>query len=225
MACATELAGTDVALAVLPSGTGNLLAANLALPHDVPGGVATATDGSRRRIDVGQLDQHCFTVMAGMGFDARMLDDTPTAMKAKIGWIAYALGATRHLRDRPMRLRIQLDDHPRFTRTARTILIANVGELQGHVPLLPDAQPDDGLFDVAILRPTALRHWIAIAWAVVRRRPRVPRMETFRAARVDVTSNRMQAREIDGDVIEPGRRLLAIIRPMALTLCVPRADR
>ena len=225
MACASELAGTSVALAVLPSGTGNLLAANMVLPHDVAGGVATATGGIRRRIDVGQLDQHCFTVMAGMGFDARMLDDTPTAMKSKIGWLAYVLGAARHLRDRPMRLHIRLDDLPRITRHARTILIANVGELQGHVPLLPHAEPDDGLFDVAILEPATLRHWIAIAWAVVRRRPRVPRMETFRAARVDITSNRLQAREIDGDVIEPGRRLLAVIRPMALTLCVPRSDR
>jgi YegS/Rv2252/BmrU family lipid kinase len=224
MACASELAGTDIALAVLPSGTGNLLAANLALPHDVPGGVATATGGVRRRIDVGQLDKHCFTVMAGMGFDARMLDDTPTAMKARIGWLAYVLGAAKHLRDRPMRLRIQLDDRPRITRHARTILVANVGQLQGHVPLLPDARPDDGLFDVAILDPIALRDWIAIAWAVVRRRPRVPRMETFRAARVEVTSDRVQAREIDGDVIEPGRRLLAVVRPMALTLCVPRVE-
>jgi diacylglycerol kinase family enzyme len=59
---------------------------------------------------------------------------------------------------------------------------------------------------------------------VVRRQPRVPRMETFRAARVEVTSNRVQAREIDGDVIEPSRRLLALVRPMALTVCMPRVE-
>jgi hypothetical protein len=41
-----------------------------------------------------------------------MLDDTPTAMKAKIGWLAYELGATRHLRDRPMRLHTRLDYRP-----------------------------------------------------------------------------------------------------------------
>ena len=49
------------------------------------------------------------------------------------------------------------------------------------------------------------------------------RMETFRASRVDIVSNRVQPREIDGDVIEPGRRLRAVIRPKALHLCVPPA--
>ena len=44
MACASELAGTDVALAVLPPGTGNLLAANLACPTDVAAGVAVAIE-------------------------------------------------------------------------------------------------------------------------------------------------------------------------------------
>ena len=224
MACASELAGTAVALAVIPSGTGNLLAANMSLPHDVADAVATAKRGSRLRIDVGQLERHSFTVMAGIGFDARMLEDTPSAMKAKVGWLAYCLGALKHLRDRPMRLRIALDDQPRFSRRARSVLVANVGQLQGGLPLLPDAQPDDGLFDIAVLNPTSLRHWITMAWAVLRRAPQVPRMETFRATRVEIVSKRPQAREIDGDVIEPGRRLLAVIRPKALCLCVPPAD-
>jgi YegS/Rv2252/BmrU family lipid kinase len=221
MACASELAGTQVALAVLPSGTGNLLAANMSLPHDVIDAVATATSGARRSIDVGQLAQHSFTVMAGMGFDAHMLADTSTAMKAKVGWPAYVLGALKHLRDRPMRLRITLDDKPRITRRARTVLVANVGKLQGGVPLLPDAEPDDGLFDIAVLSPLSLHHWIMLGWAVVRHRSRVPRLETFRAARVEIVSNRPQPREVDGDVIEPSRRLTAVIRPHALILCVP----
>jgi diacylglycerol kinase family enzyme len=221
MACASELASTDVALAVLPSGTGNLLAANMSLPHDTAAGVAAATGGVRRRIDVGQLDLHCFTVMAGIGFDADMLEDTSAVAKAKIGWPAYVIGAAKHLRDRPMRVRIRLDNGAPFSRRARTVLVANVGRLQGGVPLLPDAEPDDGLFDVAVLSPESLRHWAALAWAVLRRSNRVPRMETFRATHVEVTCSRSQPRQVDGDVIEPGRRLEAIMRPHALTVCVP----
>jgi diacylglycerol kinase family enzyme len=221
MACASELAGTDIALAVLASGTGNLLAANMSLPHDTTAGVAAATMGGRRRIDVGQLDQHCFTVMAGIGFDADMLDDTSAVTKAKIGWPAYVIGAAKHLRDRPMQVRIRLDNGAPFSRRARTVLVANVGRLQGGVPLLPDAEPDDGMFDIAVLSPESLRHWAALAWAVLRRRNRVPRLETFRATRVEVTCARSQPRQVDGDVIEPGRRLHAIMRPHALTMCVP----
>ncbi|MDQ1651343.1 MAG: hypothetical protein QOI35_543 [Cryptosporangiaceae bacterium] len=229
MACAAVLAGTEVALAVLPSGTGNLLATNLGLPTDVPSGVALAVTGNRRRIDVGAVENAdtatgetgCFTVMAGMGFDAQMLDSASDTMKRRIGWPAYVLAALRHLRQHPMRVQITLDDKPPLRRHARTVLVGNVGKLQGGIPLLPGAEPDDGWFDVAILTPRTLGHWLRLAVAVVRHHPRVPRMETFRARRIEVRSNRRQARELDGDVIAPARSLVVCVRPAALTLCVP----
>lgn len=223
MACAGELAGTGVALAVLPSGTGNLLAANLELPGDVESGVALAIGGGRRRIDIGALENCCFTVMAGMGFDAGMLEATSDRMKATIGWPAYILGGLKRLRGRPMRLRIRLDGGPALRRRARSVLVANVGRLQGGINLLPDAEPDDGLFDVAVLSPRHLWDWVALARAVLGRRRVVPRMETFRAQRVDIVSNRPQPRELDGDVIERSTRLSAVLRPLALTVCVPAA--
>jgi diacylglycerol kinase family enzyme len=221
MACAGELAGTAVALAVLPSGTGNLLAANLRVPTDVSDGVALATRGRRRRIDVGSLESHCFTVMAGIGFDASLLDATSDRMKARIGPSAYVLAALRHLRDRPMRLRIRLDGHPAMRRRARTLLVANVGRLEAGIELLPDALPDDGLFDIAVLTPRHLRDWLALAWGVLRHRPVVPRMEIFRARRVEVSADRRYPREVDGDVIEPAATLDAVVRPAALWVCVP----
>jgi YegS/Rv2252/BmrU family lipid kinase len=229
MACASVLAGTDVALAVLPAGTGNLLATNLGLPGDVRSGVALAIDGARRRIDVGSVEKAdpesgedgCFTVMAGMGFDAQMLDSASDSMKARMGWPAYVLAALRHLRERPMRVSITLDGGTPVRRHARMVLVGNVGKLQGGIPLLPDAVPDDGCLDVAVLTPHTLRHWLQLAVAVLRRRPRVPRMETFRARTIEVRSDRHQARELDGDVIAPARVLTIAVRPAALTVCVP----
>lgn len=220
--CVSALAGTDVALAVLPCGTGNLLAANLGLTHDLIAGVETALRQGRRRIDVGVIGDECFAVMAGMGFDAQMLAATSETTKARIGWPAYVFGGLRHLRDRPMRVSIRIDDGPPLRRRARTVLVANVGRLTGGVRLLPDAEPDDGAFDVAVLTPRTLGHWASLAWAVLRRRRRVPRMEVFQGRRVQVTSNRAQPRELDGDLIAPGRALRVEIRPRALWLCVPQ---
>ncbi len=222
MACVTALAGTDVAMAVLPAGTGNLLAANLGLTTDPALGVEVALQGGRRRIDVGVVGDQCFAVMAGMGFDAQMLAGTSETAKKHIGWIAYAFGAFRHLRDRPMRVRISLDGKPAFPRRPRTVIIGNVGRLQGGVRLLSEAEPDDGLLDVAVLSPRTLRHWIALGWGVIRRHHAVPLMETFTASRVEVISNRSQPRQLDGDLIEAGKRLLVTVRPKALLLCVPQ---
>lgn len=222
MSCVSALVGTDVALAVLPQGTGNLLAANLGLSTDLAAGLEVAVERGRRQLDVGAVEDAYFTVMAGMGFDAQMLEATSETTKARIGWPAYVMGAARHLRDRPMRVTIRLDDRPPLRRRARSVLVANVGRLQGGVTLLADAEPDDGWLDVAVLTPRTLRHWLAMSWALVRRRDSVPRMEVFRARRVQVTSNRAQPRELDGDLILPGRRLVAEVRPRALWLCVPQ---
>jgi YegS/Rv2252/BmrU family lipid kinase len=222
MACVTALAGTDVALAVLPAGTGNLLAANLGLTGDVATAIEVVLQGGRRRIDVGSVGDQSFAVMAGMGFDAHMLDATNDTAKKHIGWLAYVAGAARHLRDRPMRIRITLDDQPSFTRRPRTVIVGNVGRLQGGMRLLNDAQPDDGLLDVAVLSPRTLRHWISLGWGVLRRKDTVARMETFTAGRVEIRSNRNQPRQLDGDLIDPGKQLLVTVRPKALLLCVPQ---
>jgi YegS/Rv2252/BmrU family lipid kinase len=222
MAVATELAGTDVALAVLPAGTGNLLAANLGLESDVRKAVDVAIHGERRRIDVGAVGDRCFTVMAGMGFDAQMLDATPEKLKKHIGWPAYAVAGFKHLGNRPMRIRLRLDGGEPKRRRAKAVLIGNVGRLQGGIPLLPDALPDDGWLDVAVLTPQSLGHWAALAWGVIRRRRTVSRMETFRARKIEIVSARTEPRELDGDVIEPGRSLTAEIREGALCLCVPK---
>jgi diacylglycerol kinase family enzyme len=229
MACAAALAGTAVALAIIPSGTGNLLAANLDLSPEVAAGVALAVEGGRRRIDVGGVADAdtvtghpgTFTVMAGMGFDAQMIDATSDTLKARIGWFAYVLAGARQLRRGRMRVRISLDGGAPLRRRARSVLIANVGRLQGGILLLPDARPDDGCLDVAVLSPRTLGHWLRLGYAVLRHRPRVPRMETFRARSVDVRSDRVQQRELDGDVIAPDRSLTVSVRPAALTLCVP----
>ncbi|WP_422774825.1 diacylglycerol/lipid kinase family protein [Plantactinospora sp. WMMC1484] len=224
MSCVGALVDTDVAMAILPSGTGNLLAANLGLSDDLVAGVEVAVERGRRRIDVGACGDQCFVVMAGMGFDAQMLSDTSETTKARVGWPAYVMGALRHLRDRPMRVSIRIDDDPPLRRRARTVLVANVGRLQGGVRLLAEAEPDDGYLDVAVLTPRTLNHWLSLGWAVLRRRRRVPRMEVLRGRRVVITSNQAQPRELDGDLIPPGRSLKVSVRPQALWLCVPQPE-
>ncbi|MEU4688286.1 diacylglycerol kinase family protein [Actinoplanes sp. NPDC023714] len=223
-AVVTALAGSKTALAVLPAGTGNLLAANLGLGTDPETGLQVALEGGRRRIDVGVIDDRCFVVMAGMGFDAQMLEGTSETAKKHIGWLAYLGGGAKHLLDRPMRVRIRLDGGPPMPRRPRAVIVGNVGRLQGGVRLLSKAEPDDGKLNVAILSPANLAHWAALAFAVLRRRDRVPLMETYTASRVEIYSNRAQARQLDGDLIAPGKAMKIHVRHRALLLCVPQPD-
>jgi diacylglycerol kinase family enzyme len=230
MSCLSVLAGTEVALAVLPAGTGNLLAANLGLPSDITDSVALAASGQRRRIDVGALESAAppgvhpsmrFAIMAGMGFDAQLVDGAHETLKARIGWPAYVLAALKHLRDRPMAVTVRLDGGRPLRRRARTVLIGNVGRLQGGLQLMPQARPDDGHFDVAIIAPRSLMHWLTLAYGVLARRPNIARLELHTARHVTVRSRRPQPCELDGDAIPATRELSVGIIPAALLVCAP----
>ncbi|GAB3837654.1 diacylglycerol/lipid kinase family protein [Dactylosporangium cerinum] len=141
MSAVSAMVGVDASMAILPAGTGNLLAANLGLSTDLATALEVAVEGGLRRLDVGVVDGQHFAVMAGMGFDAHMLEATSDRAKARIGWPAYVLGAVRHLKDRPMRVTIRIDDEAPIRRRARSVLIANVGRLQGGVRLLRKPRP------------------------------------------------------------------------------------
>jgi YegS/Rv2252/BmrU family lipid kinase len=238
MACVTALAGSGVPLAVLPLGTGNLLAGYLDLPEDLDGALDIALHGEHRELDVGALDGggDRFVLMTGLGFDAAMLRDTDPKLKARIGPLAYVLSGLGQLRRRPARFRIRLDGQPPITRVGQGLLVANVGRLQGGVTVAPEAKPDDGLLDVVILKTHTPIDWLGLAAQVLLRRqrhgadqqgqadpsgsPRLP-LETFRARRVEVDCNRRQPLERDGDPAGSTRRLVVQILPRALTLCVP----
>ncbi|TNM59565.1 diacylglycerol kinase [Streptomyces sp. NP160] len=235
--CVEGLAGTSTALAILPAGTGNLLATNLGIPQDPAAGVQVVLERGRRKIDVGVAAptedtddggspfSTAFAVMAGMGFDAAMLDDADKRLKSALGPVAYVLSALKHLSDRSMRLEVVLDDRPPLRRRARSVVVANVGRLQAGVLLLEQASPDDGQLDVAVLAPRSLLHWLRLAWGVVRRHEHVPHLEVHRASRVVVRADREHPRELDGDVIDPSPVLSITVRQRALELCVPQPER
>jgi YegS/Rv2252/BmrU family lipid kinase len=224
-ACIDGLAGTEAALAILPGGTGNLLATTLGVPTNTIEGVQLALDRGRRLVDLGEVEGQTFAVMAGMGLDAAMVDDAPTKLKAVLGSVAYVYSALKHLNDAEMKVEIQVDDHPVLRRRARTVLVGNVGRLQGGVNLLPDAEPDNGQMDVAVLAPNNLGRWIQTAVGVLRPgRHKVPHMEVLRGSRITITSDRPQPRQLDGDVIEPSDTLEVTVRPDALWVCVYQPD-
>jgi YegS/Rv2252/BmrU family lipid kinase len=226
MACVTGLAGTEVPLAVLPGGTGNLLATNFDIPSDLEGAVEAALEGDRVRLDVAAMGDDRFVVMGGIGFDAAMLRDADPRLKEHLGAVAYVLSGFKHLRRRATRFRLRLDDR-RIERIGQGVLIGNLGRLQGGLPVMPDARPDDGLLDVAVLQTRTVLDWLALAARVLlRRRRKDPQLEAFQARRVEVHCDTPQPVERDGDPLDtPRDHLVVEVVPAALTLCVPSATK
>ena len=149
-AVAEVLGGTSASLALLPSGTGNLLARNLELTlDDMEHSVRTAFDGVDRRIDLawadirregGAVERAAYLVMAGFGLDAKMLSNTDEELKAKVGWLAYVDAIRKALRDENhMRMRYRVDGDGAHRVSAHTLIIGNCGSLPANILLLPTA--------------------------------------------------------------------------------------
>jgi len=237
-AVAQAMTGTGVPMAVLPQGTGNLLARNLDIPVDAVQALDAALAGSTRRIDVGRLVEGTdaldgpgsdgegvvFTIMAGAGFDAAMMREAPEGLKDAVGWPAYLIGGIRGLRRRKVRVELTLDGGQIRRATVRTVLIGNVGQLQGGLELLPDALPDDGLLDVALVAPKRFHDWVVlVARGLTRRHRRDARLKTYQAREVRVRMDGKHPRQVDGDLIADGVHLVARIEPGALLMKVPAA--
>ena len=224
MACVTGLAGTEVPLAVLPGGTGNLLATNFDIPSELDEAVEVALEGDRVRLDVAAMEDDRFVVMGGIGFDAAMLRDADPRLKEHLGAVAYVLSGFKHLRRRVTRFRLRLDDRPPVERIGQGVLIGNLGRLQGGLPIMPDARPDDGLLDVAVLQTRTVLDWLTLATRVLlRRRRKDPQLEAFQARRVEIHCDTPQPVERDGDPADARDHLVVEVVPAALILCVPRA--
>ena len=226
MACATGLAGSEVPLAVLPLGTGNLVATNFDIPTDLDAALEIALTCRRRRIDLGRTGDPTgegrFLTAAGIGFDAAMLRDANHKLKARIGPLAYVWSALRSIRRPRATYRLRLDGGEVISRRAQGVLVANLGKMQGGLTLLPDAIPDDGLFDVAVLKTRTVGDWAKLALRVVARsRKSGPDVDVFKARRVEIRCATTQPVQFDGDVVDPADRLDLEIDPGSLTLAVP----
>jgi diacylglycerol kinase family enzyme len=221
MACADGLAGSGVPLAIIPAGTGNLLARNLGLPLNLDEALAVALTGTDRGLDVGTANGTPFVVMAGLGIDAKMLSGASEPLKKRLGWAAYAVSLLRHLRDRPMRVSLAADGGPRLRRRASGVVVGNVGFLQGGMPLLPDAQPDDGQLDVVVLTARGWASWLALAGHVLLRRPGSGRVYRASFRDLRITLDRDEPWQLDGEVMGRTRELVIALHPGKLLLRVP----
>jgi YegS/Rv2252/BmrU family lipid kinase len=220
-ACAEGVTGTGVPLAIIPLGTGNLLARNVGLPMGLDEALAVAFGGVRQPIDAGRVEGTLFVVMAGLGLDARMLDGASDPLKKRLGWFAYAISAIRHLGDRPMRVTVSVDGGRRRRMRANALVVGNVGWLRGGLPLLPDARPDDGLLDAVVLLAHGLTGWLAVTADILLRRPADGRIYRIQFTRLEVTLDHEQPWELDGEVMGSTRRLTIVAQPGALLLQMP----
>lgn len=181
-------------------------------------------------------DEYACMVVAGIGFDAGLVASTRPALKARVGWGAYALAAMENLGSPRMDLVLSLRDEAGARRVerlrARNLLVANGGRLPAGITLLPQARTDDGLLDVAAIDTVAgLAGWSSLARQVLppyaahysESGRSLGRVVLRRGGEVAVQLSAPALVEVDGDLLAPTQSMRVRLDPGALLIRRPAA--
>jgi len=229
MQAAAALVGTDVALALIPGGTGNVLAGNLRIPTDPFRAVQAVTTGRRRHIDLGRVTladgAHYFGVACGAGVDARVMGETLPVNKRRWGIGAYFATTLRvlpKLHSTPCTITV---DGERFEAPAAMLLILNCSEvIPGVVRVRKEIKLDDGILDMVVIAADsaaqAIRGFLRVLTNSVGTKRETSYLRYARGAEFRIEPAEPLPVQFDGDPVG-STPFCAQVLPGALTVMVP----
>ena len=207
------LHGRNIKTCVFPSGTANLLFANLGCATE-PKAIANAClGGVTFPLDLGEFSwqdekgtthTQGFGIMSGMGFDAQLMADA-SANKQVLGEAAYFAAALTNLNPPSATFTITVDGKS-YTRSGISCIAANTATIQGDINVLPNCRMDDGLIDVMVLAATdAAGLLVPILAGIIDPEGGLlgrPRIERFRGKHIVVESSIPLPLQRDGDPLD-----------------------
>jgi YegS/Rv2252/BmrU family lipid kinase len=195
--------GATIPLAQVPVGTANLLARAILIPTEPDQALDIAFRGKPERFDVGYLpnEDRYFALVAGAGYDARLIADASRELKNLLGFGAYVVTGIKNLFTlRPARIELEVDGQRRRLR-AHTIMVVNVGQIESFgIALGPNIHPHDGKLDLMIASSATIWGALRIALRILTRRFTGHRDLTyFSASRIRITARPPLPTQIDGE--------------------------
>lgn len=246
---ASAVPGTGHALGIIPIGTGNLFARNMGVPvDDIDAALTVATSHGSRLVDMGRLTLldhpeddhgHAFLIIAGIGFDAAMIDDTNPELKANISWLAYFVGGVKNLFAPKFRGTLTVTSADGSTHTIknldfRTVMAGNCGQIP-MFSLMPAASYDDGLLDFEIIDTTGgILGWANLFGDVVHQtiigKPEQNPLSTnstieqVQGVSAEITLEKPAKAQVDGDMLPETKHIRFSVDHRALIVRVPDAS-
>lgn len=147
------LAFTDTAIGIIPAGTGNDVNKTLGLLKDPIKALDHILAHKPRQIDLGRYNDHLFLNVCGMGFDVAVLEHSEKAKKYVHGLLPYLYGLIKTIITyKPSPMKITIDGTPLADDSYLVCSVANGRYIGGGIPIAPQADINDGLLDVVIVK-------------------------------------------------------------------------
>lgn len=215
------LAGSETALAVLPAGTVNLWAKEMALPSEPGDAVRLVLSGERRRVDLGRAGERYFLMLASVGIDAYAVQAVTAERKRRWGRYAYAAaGIADLLRHGGRPLAIEAG-RTRFRGRALAAVIGNTRLYGGLLYAAHRARIDDGLLDLRVYAGAGARQLLPqLVRTLAGRLPRADELY-LQTPELRIAAPRPLPVQADGEHIGVLPMTFRAV-PRALTVVVPR---
>jgi diacylglycerol kinase (ATP) len=220
---ATALVGTDIALGLIPCGSGNGLGRHLGIPGPGQGAFRALLDGHTRLIDTGSVDGHPFFNAMGLGFDAE-ISARFNALSTR-GFSAYARTTLQTLFGyQPENYTIHAGGASVRTQ-AFLVAIANSDQYGNDCFIAPAARVDDGLLDLTVVRRLTAFNALPLAERLFTKRiDGSPSVTRLRAASFTITRSAPGFLHTDGEVRQAEAELQIRVLPASLRIAVPRSS-
>lgn len=219
-------AGSRIPLAQVPVGTANLLARALLIPTNQAQAIDTIFAGKAERLDVGYLpdEDRYFALIAGAGYDARLIGDASRELKNVLGFAAYVYTGIKNLFNlRRARIDLEIDGKRKRIR-AHTVMVVNVGQIgDGAITIGPNIHPHDGKLDLMIISSASIPGALRILFQILTRQFNGNAGLIYMSAqKVRITSRPPLPTQIDGEQLGT-TPLYAEAVPKGALLLVPQA--
>jgi YegS/Rv2252/BmrU family lipid kinase len=206
-------------LAILPLGTTNVLALEIGMPFGIEAACDLAVDGVVTSIHLGLADQRRFVLMAGVGFDARVVHGVNLRLKRLLGKGAYLVSVARCWR-RPEAQRLTLVDEHGLRHQGYGAIISNARCYGGRFTMTPNASLLADTLEVClILRPGRTALLMAGVALLTGRTLAAPWGRQLRGRRFAVSGDGIPV-QIDGDEAGLLPRLFSV-NPFPIKLILP----
>ncbi|CAN5676289.1 YegS/Rv2252/BmrU family lipid kinase [soil metagenome] len=207
-AVAGVLFGSDIPLGIVPRGTANAIAAAFDIPsNDIDAACQIILSGVPRKIDVATCNGEPLLLLAGIGLEADVIEQTNRQLKNKMGTIAYIFSAFKEVQNlSPFQATLETPDRI-ITVEASGITVANAAPATSVLAQGPsDVVPYDGLLDVAIFAPQGTGGAIAASYnllqtALSKRSTQRKDIGYFRCSSVKISADPAQGVVLDGEMI------------------------
>lgn len=214
------MAGSETPLGIIPGGRGNDFARVLGIPNDPEAAVATLFSGHSRRVDVGEANGKRFLGIVSIGFDS-VANEIANETSFLRGNLVYAYAALRTLLSwKPARFTIRVDDE-RMRLSGYSVSVANNKAYGGGMYIAPDAELDDGEFDIVAVGDVGKLRFLSNLPKVFKgTHVEKDEVQVFRASHLELSASKPFPVYADGEHLTDLPASLRVL-PRALTVLVP----